>query len=457
MFAHRLALFRDRPALVLADGRAIGYAQLARAADDVFLAREAPRSRTLVAVECDNRLDTVAGYLGALRRGMPALIVDAALDIVARERLYTQFGVSHAWTKEGRWVRYAAGQARLHPELALLLSTSGSTGAPKLVRLAARNLEANARSIAQYLALNCEELPITSLPLHYSYGLSVLNSHLQVGAGLVLTALSVAERGFWDLMRERAVTSFAGVPTQYAMLERLRIERMDLPHLRTFTQAGGRLEVELARWFGELAALRGQRFWVMYGQTEATPRISYVPPERLLAKLGSIGIAIPGGRLELVDTDGRTLEGAGQTGEIHYLGPNVMMGYAESAEDLAQPDTCGGRLATGDLGWRDEEGFHFITGRLKRIVKVFGNRIGLDEVEGQLRAEGWDAAVTGRDDLLVIALRGASPAAADALAAKLANRWRLHHSGLKVFGVGEWPLSPAGKVLYAELLASIAP
>ncbi|MYM85226.1 AMP-binding protein [Duganella sp. FT50W] len=465
-FATALETHGARPALILADGATLSYQALAQRADAIYAADGAPPRRTLVAVEAANSAAAVCAYLGALRAGHALLLVDGALDSALRERLYAQFDVSRVWSgdgeadgdgENGRW-RWRGGDGpALHPELALLLSTSGSTGAPKLVKLTLAALDANARSIAAYLGLTAAERPMLNLPLHYSYGMSVLNSHLAQGATVLLSDEPVTARGFWEFFKQQQATSLAGVPTTYAMLRQLRFERMALPSLTTLTQAGGRLAPELVRWFAEQAGARGQRFFVMYGQTEAAPRISYVPPARLLDKAGAIGVAIPGGALDLVADDGSVVDGAGQAGQLRYRGPNVMMGYAETAAELALGDQLGGVLLTGDLAERDADGYFYLRGRLKRFIKVFGNRISLDEVEAQLRAKGYDAAVTGRDDLLLVALQGADADAVAALAAALPGWYRLHHSALRVRAVDAFPLSSAGKIRYPELLDALAP
>jgi len=457
-FATGLERHGERPALLLAGADAVSYAALARLADAVYARADAPPSaRAVVAIEADNGVAAVAGYLGALRRGQPALLIDSTLAPELRERLYRHYGIGWVWGAEGNWqARSGAVAADVHPDVALLLSTSGSTGAPKLVRLSMGNLQANAESIATYLDLDENERPIMALPFHYSYGMSVLNSHLARGAAVLLTAEPVTGRGFWDFFRAAGATSLAGVPTTYTLLRQLRFERMDLPTLRTMTQAGGRLAEQHVAWYATLAQSRGQRFIVMYGQTEAAPRIAYVPPERLLDKPGAIGIAIPGGTLELVADDGAVIAAAGVVGELRYRGANVMLGYAECAADLAAPDCNKGVLLTGDLAERDADGYYYVRGRRSRFIKVFGNRIGLDEVEMQLRARGYEVAVTGRDDLMVVALRGDAEQAS-ALAALLPGWYRLHHSALRVAAVDAFPLSSAGKLQYAALLEQLAP
>ena len=456
-FASHLENFGDQTALILADGSALSYLELAALADALYTRPNAPTDqRALLAVECENTLAAVTAYLGALRNNFPILMVDAGLSNELRERLYTHFNVHSVWSAAGVWRRRQCQSPEVHADLAVLLSTSGSMGAIKQVKLTLANLQANAVSIAHYLELDGNERPITTLPIHYSYGLSVLNSHLAVGATLLLTAEPVTTRSFWDYFRAHEATSLAGVPTLYTMLRTLRFERMALPSLRTMTQAGGALQSDQAAWFGALAQSRGQRFFVMYGQTEASARISYLPSERLLEKIGSIGLPIPGGRIELVAEDGSVIGKSGVAGELRYYGANVMMGYAENAGDLAIPDTQNGVLLTGDLAKRDDDGYFYLLGRLKRFIKVFGNRIGLDEVEQQLKSKGFNVAVTGRDDLLLIALNGSQSDLA-ALQADLPTWYRLHHSAIRIVPVASFPLSSSGKIQYADLLKQLAP
>ncbi|MGZ5780842.1 MAG: AMP-binding protein, partial [Burkholderiaceae bacterium] len=347
-FASGLERYGNQTALVLQSGEHVSYKDLAHRADATYATDGAPANkRSLVAIECNNQVSSVAGYLGALRNDFPALLVDATLPLELRERLYGHFSVSCILDSDGHWRSGSSEIPETHPTLALLLSTSGSTGASKLVKLTLANLQANATAITSYLLLNGEERPITTLPLHYSYGLSVLNSHLTCGATLLLTSEPVTSRTFWDFFRQHEATSFAGVPAMYSMLKQLRFERMALPSLRCLTQAGGQLATDLIHWHGELSLSRKQRFYVMYGQTEATARMSYVPCERIMEKAGSVGIPIPNGHIELVADDGNLISASDVVGELRYSGPNVMMGYAENISDLSIGDVQGATLLTG--------------------------------------------------------------------------------------------------------------
>ncbi|YCK42472.1 AMP-binding protein [Actinomadura sp. ATCC 39365] len=316
----------------------------------------------------------------------------------------------------------------------MLLATSGSTGNPKLVRLSREAVSANAAAIASALSIMPGEIAPTSLPLHYSYGLSVLNSHLHAGATVVLTEAGLLERSFWTHLDEHKCTSLAAVPYQYEMLRRLRFDRAEHPTIRTLTQAGGRLSPELVSLF----AAQADRFFVMYGQTEATARITVLPPDRLADKPGSAGQAVPGGRL--------TIDG----GEVVYHGPNVMMGYAETAADLARPDDLGGVLRTGDLGRLDDEGFLYVTGRLRRIAKIFGVRVNLDDVEHLLR-DTVPVAATSGDDRVTVWAEGLDAAGCRNLARRLGAELRLHWSGFDVRAVERLPLLPTGKIDYRAL------
>jgi acyl-coenzyme A synthetase/AMP-(fatty) acid ligase len=225
---------------------------------------------------------------------------------------------------------------------------------------------------------------------------------------------------------------------------------MDLPSLRTMTQAGGRLAPELHREFAQYAAETGRSFVVMYGQSEATARMSWLPPEKSLEKCGSIGIAIPGGRFELVDPEGQTINEPDTTGELVYYGENVTLGYAESAEDLPRGDERGGVLATGDLARRDAEGYYYIVGRKNRFLKMFGNRVGLDEVERLLkdRFPGTDCACAGRDDQMYVFATAGAPL--EEMKRYLAETTGLYHTSLRLCEIPEIPKNEAGKTLYGE-------
>lgn len=420
----------------------------------------------LVFLLATNGVDAIAAYLACLAGRRPVALLDAALAgprLDALSEAYRPvaliapadaFGPESAASialcaGSGFALRALRSQgAALHPQLALLLTTSGSTGNPKLVRLTLGNLLANARSIARYLGIAPGERGMLSLPMHYSYGLSVLNSHLAAGAAVVLSSHSFLRPEFWQAFDGGRCTSFAGVPYAWETLHRLRFDPARHPTLRTMTQAGGALKPELMRSFHDKAAASGRRFFVMYGQTEATARIAYVPAERLGEKIGSIGIAIPEGELTLA-----SIEGTEQY-ELVYRGPNVMMGYAQGAAELADGDRLGGTLRTGDLASVDGDGFFRLTGRLSRFAKLFGRRVNLEDVERELEANfAVHAAVVESGERLVlhVAATGDAPVCDTALLRHLAAWLAVPAQSLRVQPHAQLPMTSSGKKDYKAL------
>ena len=241
-----------------------------------------------------------------------------------------------------------------------------------------------------------------SLPMHYSYGLSIINSHLISGARILLTEKSIVEKKFWDFLKEQKATSFSGVPYTFETLYRLKFFDMRLPHLKILTQAGGKLKKDLSLAFAKFCLKKGKKFFVMYGQTEASPRMSYVPPNLSVKKNGSIGIPIPGGKFELIDEKGNQIDKPNKIGELIYIGPNVFMGYANSSKDLGKNSVRSGKLFTGDIAKRDKDNFYYIEGRKTRFVKIFGRRVSLDSLELILQDNFGQCICIGNDEKITI-------------------------------------------------------
>lgn len=392
--------------MVHSGDRKVGYLQLAGLVGE-FAARLGGERR-LIALTPGNDLGSLVAYLGALAAGCVVLLTGPGADgpIAA----YDPDIVIEASPDGGipvPDVRREQSAHVLHPDLALLLSTSGSTGSPKLVRLSYRNLFANAAAIARYLGIGPTDRAATTLPMFYCYGLSVLHSHLLRGASLLLTDRSVLDTEFWAQFTRHEATSFAAVPYTIDLLDRLGFERMSLPRLRYLTQAGGRLDPERVRHYAALGAARGWTFVVMYGQTEATARMAYLPAELAAEHPDCIGIPIPGGRFHLEsDESDETSEG---TGELVYRGPNVMLGYAHSAADLALGRTVTA-LRTGDLAVRTETGLYRVVGRRARFAKIFGLRIDLQRIESGLAAAGYRACCADLGDALAVVIAAPEPA-----------------------------------------------
>ena len=426
-------------------------------------------SRSLVFFVCSNTPVSIAAYVGFINHGIVPVMIDKDLDEELFRSLLEQYSPAYIFAGAehfnfldhytrilniGGYGLYNMGEPHpypLHEELALLMTTSGSTGSPKLVRQSYRNLKSNIDSIIDYLQIGPSERAITNLPMHYVYGLSIINTHIYAGASLVVTEQSILQREFWDLFKGKKVTSFSGVPYTYAMLKRIRFFRMDLPALRTLTQAGGKLDPELHAEFAEFAAQEGKSFVVMYGAAEATARMGHLPPQHTLEKIGAMGIAIPGGRFELVDDTGRVIHEVNSVGELVYYGENVTLGYAMEGSDLARGDERGGRYETGDLAQCDMDGFYTVVGRKSRFLKIFGKRTNLQEVEHILRQQFGEIEVAcgGIDDHLYIFVTQKD--LVEEVVPFLRVKLDLHHSAFTARFIAEIPKNPSGKTVYREL------
>lgn len=443
-----LARHGGRPALITTEG-VLTYRDVAERVEDA-VERLGP-VRRLVLLAAQNDVESIVAYLAAIAAGHPLLLVPADKP-AAIESLVAAYEPDVVVSTGGGRLdldeRWPGTRHELHPDLAVLLSTSGSTGSPKLVRLSRQNLVENARSIAQYLDIGPDDRAATTLPLSYCYGLSVVNSHLVRGASLVLTDLSVVDPCFWDLVRERRATSFAGVPYSFDLLERVGFADMELPSLRYVTQAGGRLAPEKVRAWAETGQRRGWDLFVMYGATEATARMAYLPPDLAAEYPGTIGVPVPGGSFRIDPVDGLP------HGELVYTGPNVMLGYAEQPSDLALGRTVH-ELRTGDLARRHADGLYEVVGRRSRFVKIAGLRVDLGQVEHMLDGMGVVAAVAGSDEGLVIAVEDGHDAGM--LTKVIATDVGLPRASIGIHAVEHLPRLATGKIDYPAVRALATP
>lgn len=464
-----LERFGDRTALVTDDLTAISYRKLAAFADRIV--RSVP-VRSLMFLFADNKPESLAAWLGALRRGVIVVHLGKNLPPESVKTLENAYRPDYFFCPTQRTDLAAPGDETLETfgawslvkrcgggtsgdlappfsELAALLSTSGSTGSPKMVRLTAHHFQSNAESIVQALHTNPDDRAITTLPANYSYGLSILHSHWNVGAAVILTDAALTEKRFWTLFSEAKPTHFGGVPYTYEMLRRLRFDSLAAPSLCSISQAGGRMAPERVAEFRDICRQKGIQLYIMYGQTEATARIAVLPPEELDSKPQSIGRPIAGGKITLIGDRGETVTEAGKPGEIVYSGPNVALGYAQNRADLSRGDDFASVLATGDLAVRDSDGCYTIIGRKKRFVKIFGSRVSLDEVERILAENGIESAATGTDDRLTVWIT--VPQREQFVLEYLSKRTGLARSALEAIYLPQLPRGESGKILYAQL------
>ena len=421
-------------------------------------------NKSLVFLLCGNNEETLIGYLACLKSKSIPLLINEHLDETLLAKLILHYQPNYIWGTQlstysfssiYSWRNYNLQKANIefnhnfHNDLALLLMTSGTTGSSKLVRLSQKNIDSNTNSIINALKINKSDKPITTLPFNYTYGLSIINSHLACGCELILTDSSIVNKEFWNLLMQKKATTFGGVPYTYQMLDRFGFEKMDLPSITKITQAGGKLTKELSLKFSQICSSKGIEFVVMYGQTEATARMSYLPNSYSISKAGSIGKAVSDGHFHLINSEGKKIDSPNEEGELIYEGPNVCLGYAENSFDLSKGDENNGILPTGDIAMVDEEGFYYIKGRLKRFIKVFGNRVSLDEIESIAIENGFKCVCTGKEDKLIIVTEDND--VLTLLKQTISKITKIHPTSISVKHIDLIPRNESGKVLYNEV------
>ena len=460
--------FKDKVALISDNDDKIYYEKLQNEADD--LARIIGK-RCLVFILCSNSIGSVVGYVGFMRNKIVPLLLSESISEEFLKNLTDTYHPEYIWMPEKQGKRYFEWEKvcckfgyvllktnykiiyPMHKELGQLITTSGSTGSPKLVRQSYTNICINVEQMVKYLRLDSMERPVTSVPMNYTYGCVMLNCHLKVGATILLTESGMLTRNFWEFVKKQKATSFDGVPYTYEMLAKIRFFSMELPYLRRMTEAGGKLLPELQIKFAQYAEKKNINFIIMYGSCEATAAMGYLPPEKALEKIGSCGVPVSGGKYELLDGQGDVISEQDTEGELVYYGHNVTMGYASSGEDLIKDDNFGDKLYNSDIAKRDKDGFYYIVGRKKRFLKIYGNRVSLDEIDRIIKEEfGYiECATTGKDDHLCVFVTDRG------LIEKIRNyvseKTKLNFSAFQVIYINEIPKNESGKILYNKLLS----
>ena len=430
---------------------------------EAFRALRIPRC--VVFCLCESCAGSLIGYLAFENNGQVPLLLSAGLDAGLRNNLASAYAPSYYWAPErlaeelgGETVfsaygyvllKTGAGPYPLNEKLSMLLTTSGSTGSPKLVRHKYGNLEANAENVAKVFGWTADEVGICDLPMNYTMGLNVINSHLFAGASVLMVKANLMDPDFWEFIRVNGGTSFCGVPFSYEIMRRIGFDTMYLPSLRTLAEGGGKLTDKMFRWVASYAHNSGKRFCATFGTSETSARMAFLDPSLALEKIGSIGKAIPHGELFLLD-EAQGEDGA-VTGELAYRGPNVTMGYALCKDDLMKDDEFCGEYHTGDIAKRDADGFYYIIGRKGRFLKMFGLRVSLDETERILKTQypNVDFVCTGDDKRMIIFTTGEP--LRDQIVPFISGKTNLHNSAFRVIVVDAIPRNEYGKVQFAEL------
>lgn len=378
---------------------------------------------SLVLMITGNSLGTIANYTSFIKNGCTIQLIDSKTDISELDRIIKLYGpdyisFSKNWNEskiinnynlkkihtfhENVIFKTHYKKKKIKKDLCILMPTSGSMGSQKYVKITKENIFHNTNSIISYLKLNKRDRSITSMPFCYSYMLSIINSHLEIGASIFVTQESIIQSKFWRQFSENKINNFNGVPYHYEILIKLGLKKKNFSNLKFFTQAGGKLDTLKTKNILKFCIKEKKQFYIMYGQTEASPRMSYFNLIDFQKKIGSIGKPIPGGNFYLIDQKGNKIKETNIIGELIYKGKNVSIGYAYNSNDLSKHDTNKKKLKTGDLAFFDKDKFYYLTGRKKRIIKLFGNRFNLDDIEEKFLRQKINIACINENENLIL-------------------------------------------------------
>ncbi len=415
------------------------------------------QDKTLIFLYLDNSISSISMFWSCYALNKTLVLLSNQLNTTLKEQLEQQYSpyyifdfsrftikdyASISWGKIGLFVSTNFTESNIHPDIKILLSTSGTTGSPKFVKLSDENLYQNALSIIDYLPIDKNSVTPLNLPVHYSYGLSILTTNSIAGGQIICSLTDILSKSFWSDFERFGFTSIAGVPYTYEVLNRIGFTKNKHPSLNYLTQAGGKLSDKLIELFADYATHNNVLFYIMYGQTEATARMAYLQPEMIKNKIGSIGKPIKNGKFS-IDAN---------TNELLYSGPNVFGGYAQMASDLSVFEPFH-ELQTGDIAKVDEDGYFYIIGRIKRIIKIAGSRINLDELETMLKNHfgGCTLVCFGQDDKSIIIGFCDQTLKEDKIKDYLKDLLKLHPSFIKVNLLSDIPLTVNGKINYKQL------
>jgi acyl-CoA synthetase (AMP-forming)/AMP-acid ligase II len=408
--------FKNRIALYTKDYEVIKYSQIL---NDINIFKNYFQSKKTIMILAENTYEFIVCYIAAIRFNQLIILVNPNIDPNDLLNLNKSYSPEYLFCKNKiippknfnkifnfRDFSFFKNNNKkkflIHKNLSCLLSTSGTTGSSKFAKISIENLLHNSKGISKLLKISPNDTSITTMPPFYSYALSILNTHLMNGSKIILNDYSLVDRSFWNLFEKFQPNNLNGVPYTYEILERIKFHDMSLSNLKYITQAGGKLKQNLKEKLIKTCAKKKIKFYIMYGQTEASPRITIMPWNLLKKFPDSVGAPLPGGKIKIsnkIKSDNLL------QGEIIYYGKNVFWGYSKSCKDLNEGNKVRNILKTGDLGYLDKKGLLYVNGRKKRILKIFGIRISLDLLETELYKNNYNCICAGTDEKLIVYLK----------------------------------------------------
>ena len=404
----RLKYYKDKTALILDNGETYSYRNVLKKSNllsNFFFERE------IVFLLVDNNLESILALIACDIKNSVVMLLPSKIDKLALNNLIKSYNPKIIFSKSISKIKHKNFIKKKNyydyeilinknktykiknDSLFLLLSTSGSTGSAKNVKISHENLIFNTTSIIKSLKMHSSNRCITTMPLNYVYGLSIINTHLFSGASIVLTSYSFFQKEFWQILKKYKVNNFGGVPYNYEILSKIGLKKDKLKTIKYFTQAGGHMDEKTKKILFNFCLKTNKKLFVMYGAAEATARMSILQWDDLKTKFDSIGKPLINCEFDLINSKGKKILKPNTPGELVFKGNNVFKGYAKRFLDLNKIENIQ-KLKTGDLGYIDNEGFYYIVGKKSRYIKLAGNRISLDEIEKILKRVKIDSICT---------------------------------------------------------------
>lgn len=462
---NRLSFFKKNNALIGDNGIFLKYSEIIDHSKKIK--KKIKKNKTFILLISENTIGSILFYISSMINNHVIIFIDSKSklkDIRSIEKTYRPAYIvaPDNWIKKNNKKKYKIclglfettmvktkyRDIKINKNLAMLLPTSGSLGSKKYVRISKKNIESNTIAIIKYLKINSQDKAITNMPFNYSYMLSILNTHLYSGASLYVTQNSMLQKSFWDFFKANKITSINGVPYIYEILLKLGLKNVYHSKLKYFTQAGGKLEIKLIKKIFSFTNKKMIKFFTMYGQTEASPRMTYLL-HKSKKKLGSIGKTLDKSKIWLVDENEKKINQQNVSGELVFKGEGVSMGYANNYKDLNKGDENKKILKTGDLAYYDKDNFFYITGRKKRITKIFGNRFNLDEIEKKMSQKGYKIACKEVNNFFVVFFENKTYV--KTVIDQLSNITNQNKIAFKSCWIKNFPRTASGKINYAEL------
>ena len=415
-FLKKIYKYKKKTALILDDGSKITYEKLINETEFI---KKFIKKRSLVIILAGNNLESIISYVALINFKSVVIMLDQKLDHNYLKKIIYSYKPDFVFAPKNylfnnNFNKYFTLynyqiyknkkniQKKLSNDRAVLLTTSGSTGTKKFVRQSYKNYENNSKDIIKSLNINSSSTVITTLPISYTYGLSVINTHLLSGAKIILNEKSIISREFWKLYQIHRPSYFYGVPYIFKILAKMKFKNFFSSKLTVAACAGGELSsVDYLNLIKKMEE-HNKLFFYMYGQTEATARMSVLNSKFSSTRHKSIGKPIGQGRFELRDNKNKIINKNNVSGNLYYKGKNVCLGYSKLLKDLSKKNENNYILNTGDIAKFDNDGFFYIVGRKKRIIKIFGHRINMDDIEKIILNMGYEVNCINKDDKILI-------------------------------------------------------